>query len=220
MFLYVTVSDGKLTAKNEVWVNIVNSSASATGGSGPNFPDKRQPFSTNQGSVLRPPSFLNLPSVFNHPPSSISNNPPPLPPQIASRPPIFQQKTYPDFNTAKPSKDLTDSLDPIHTHLLPVNISANSANPSIGKPSTAYSSTLPPIGEEGDGFEDNSILSNHSPLPADSPVKSLTDLTVTVVPAVSVLAIFLAVAVIALVFRKKICMGRVKGTKDDIVSIF
>lgn len=73
--------------------------------------------------------------------------------------------------------------------------------------------------ESPDENEDNSkrpaLESNL--IPDDQPVKSVSDLTVTVVPIVSVCAIFLMVGIIALVFRKKICLGRTKNNKDDMV---
>lgn len=54
--------------------------------------------------------------------------------------------------------------------------------------------------------------------PVDQPVKSVPDLAVTLVPVISVCVIFLIVGGIALIFRKKICLGRTKSTKDDMVS--
>lgn len=74
LFLWVTVSDGQLTAKTEVYVNIKNSSAPSGG-------HTRSPFPSQHGSGgrIRPP-ILSLPAISNYPrppqlpPSSISND--------------------------------------------------------------------------------------------------------------------------------------------------
>lgn len=70
LLLYVTVSDGQLTAKTEVYVNIENASGSHRG-------KTRIPYSNQHGSGgrIRPP-FLGLPNLPNFP-SPL----PPLPPK-------------------------------------------------------------------------------------------------------------------------------------------
>ncbi|KYB29498.1 tyrosine kinase receptor Cad96Ca isoform X2 [Tribolium castaneum] len=50
----------------------------------------------------------------------------------------------------------------------------------------------------------------------DQAVKTPPDLAVTVVPIISVCAVFLMVGIIAIVFRKKIHLGKPKSSKDDI----
>lgn len=71
LFLYVTVSDGQLTAKTEVYVNIKNSSA-------PNWGKTRTPFSNQHGSGGR----IRQPPTFSFPSSNFpsSNFPSPLSP--------------------------------------------------------------------------------------------------------------------------------------------
>lgn len=65
----------------------------------------------------------------------------------------------------------------------------------------------------------NALDANLSLPPADLPVRSTPDMTATIVPVLSVCAIFLSVTVIALLFKKKIYLARKKKTKkDDIVS--
>lgn len=95
MFLYVTVSDGKLTAKTEVWVNIVNGSNPVAYSAGANTPGR-----------LRPP-FLQLPNFGGRqPPPRL----PPPPPMISQQSvsPIFNQPTSTQnvstTNTAKLSR--------------------------------------------------------------------------------------------------------------------
>ncbi|XP_044018500.1 tyrosine kinase receptor Cad96Ca isoform X2 [Aphidius gifuensis] len=74
LFLWVTVSDGQLTAKTEVYVNIENKSSPSGG-------HTRSPFPSQHGSGgrIRPP-ILSLPAISNYPrppqipPSSISND--------------------------------------------------------------------------------------------------------------------------------------------------
>lgn len=68
LLLYVTVSDGKVTAKTEVFVNIQNTSA-------PNRGKPRIPYPSQSGGRIRPP-FLGLPNLQTFP-SPL----PPLPPK-------------------------------------------------------------------------------------------------------------------------------------------
>lgn len=185
LHLFVTVFDGKLTAKTEVWVNILNSSNSGSGSKG-------------HQAHIHPP-FLNLSPFNNRPPQSIANNPPPVP-----RPPGFQQKkTYPD-----------PTQIPDRVHLLPVSPTSQDSQDSERSNKTE--------GKDGSAFTTQKANTSHSPdsenelVPLDQPVKSEPDLTITLVPVVSVCAIFLAVGIIALVFRKKICLGRTKGSKEDM----
>lgn len=53
---------------------------------------------------------------------------------------------------------------------------------------------------------------------AEQPVKSAADLTVTLVPVLSVCMIFLIVGIVALAVRKRNCLGGDKDSKDDMVS--
>ncbi|XP_012283443.1 tyrosine kinase receptor Cad96Ca [Orussus abietinus] len=80
LFLYVTVSDGQLTAKNEVYVNIKNTSR-------PNGGHTRSPFPNQHGSGgrIRPP-LLGLPNLQSYPR-------PPAPEPPPSSPSDSRQKT-------------------------------------------------------------------------------------------------------------------------------
>lgn len=55
--------------------------------------------------------------------------------------------------------------------------------------------------------------------PTDLPVKQPPELAVTLIPVISVCAIFLGVAVIAVLFRNKIYLVRTKSGKDDMVGL-
>ncbi|XP_078041064.1 tyrosine kinase receptor Cad96Ca [Augochlora pura] len=69
LFLYVTVSDGQLTTKTEVYVTIKNTS-------GPNGGHTRNPFPGQHGSSgrIRPP-LLGLPSLQNYPRPGLPHKP-------------------------------------------------------------------------------------------------------------------------------------------------
>ncbi|KRT84678.1 Cadherin, partial [Oryctes borbonicus] len=60
------------------------------------------------------------------------------------------------------------------------------------------------------------VTAASSETPVDQRMKQAPDLTVTLVPILSVFAIFLAVGFIALMFRKKIYLGRSKDVKEDM----
>ncbi|GJQ72955.1 hypothetical protein Trydic_g1597 [Trypoxylus dichotomus] len=60
------------------------------------------------------------------------------------------------------------------------------------------------------------ITAASSETPVDQRMKQAPDLTVTLVPIFSVFAIFLAVGFVALMFRKKIYLGRTKDVKEDM----
>lgn len=200
LHLYVTVSDGDLKAKTEVYVNVLNSSA---------------PSSTNRasypGKLPHPPSLFNFPnygkrpsqSVVNNPPPAIANNPPPQP----NRKSQAQEKTYPEYENSETPQVRTYPQN-TKTHLLPV----------AKLPETT--SNVPE--DTDDVLKDDkkkTNIPNNDLSAVDQPVKSASDLTITLAPVVSVCAIFLVVGIVAFVFRKKICFSRTKSSKDDMVSI-
>lgn len=96
MHLYVTLSDGQLEAKTEVYVNIINSSAPYKPPlNGPPFPGGAfNPFGRfNPRPHNTPPKIpANLPTSIgniNNPPPNIANNPPPMP---SNHKPYFRPK--------------------------------------------------------------------------------------------------------------------------------
>lgn len=166
--MYVTASDGELSAKFEVFVNILNDSALPN--SAPVFPGSKQ-------TGLGPPSFLTIPN-FNQRPKN--------PTTATSRQPYFQQKPNPS------------------THLRPVKIEPINIDPEEKKETTVV--------------KVETTTKSHENRTVDQAVKTPPDIAVTVVPIISVCAVFLMVGIIAVVFRKKIHLGKPKSSKDDIVS--
>lgn len=68
--------------------------------------------------------------------------------------------------------------------------------------------------------DDNKEFDNTNSLqPVDQAVKSPNDISTTMVPIISVCAVFLTVAIIAIVFRKKIYLGKSKDSKEDMVRL-
>lgn len=156
----------------------------------PSFPSR-----LNVNNYPRPPSLPSFPS-FNsgQPPPSIANNPTLFPAQR----PYFHPPT---------TNGGTTKLTKIDVETKAGNSPANnSKQPTL----TSSESTVKPQKDENNGGSQN----------MDQAVKSVPDLTVTLVPIITVCAIFLAVGTIALVLRKKICFGQTKALKEDMVSIF
>ncbi|XP_060523799.1 tyrosine kinase receptor Cad96Ca-like [Cylas formicarius] len=187
LHLYVTVSDGELAAKTEVYVNILNASSPLR--SSP----KRPAFPPSTG--VFPPGFINYPgfnsrpapipqgvlnNLTNNPPSSITNNP---------STPHFQQKA------------------PKITQLKPVEgVDAEEKGPSrVGTTSTA---TIPKKDVKEESVEND--------LGDDYGVRESSEIGSTVVPIMSVLAVFFTVGVLAAIFRKRIYLGKTKKSKEDM----
>lgn len=143
--------------------------------------------------------------MVNNPPPSIANNPPPLPKRV-----VAQEKTYPDDHSehSETPQVRTYPENNKKTHLIPISYQPE-ATAGVPKADDALESE-----------KNKSEIPNNDLSPVDQPVKSVSDLTITLAPVVSVCAIFLVVGIIALVFRKKICLGRTKSNKDEMVSYF
>lgn len=190
------MSDGHLAAKTEVFVNIVNTT-------------------TRGRKPVRPPVHpsnypFNLPGASIYPPQ-LNPNPAPHNPPPPSQP---------------PPHDNTHNTGVTGTHLLPIDphtytpLNTNYSNNRTGVDANAGNATKQDADhgvsnkKEGENENDNEIL------PHDQPVRSgVQELAVTLVPVISVCAIFIAVGVIALLFRKKLCLARSKHCKDkDMVS--
>lgn len=196
MFLYVTATDGKLTAKSEVWVNIMN-------GSSPSY----TPSSPNR---MRPP-FLSLPPGF-------SNRPPPQPPP--SMPPSRDERPPPEHPLGTPTPRLVNKtlLQPVlinNYHPTPLdNFSEELSTPRVLV--TTSSTTLRTVEDEEDL---NSIHANVTGVfAADLPLESPPELSLTLIFVLAICAVFLTVGLLAVVFRKKIYFGRTKNSKEDMVS--
>lgn len=149
--LFVTVSDGELPAKHEVFVNILKASKTYT-----------------------PPPFTG----------NVKNG------------------------HQKPKNDVT-------THLRPVKVEKEDVKNDLSeekKETTTVRINVTQKSSTTESYGDNKLF--------DQAVKSPPDVTVTVVPIISVCVVFLMVGIIALVFRKKIHLGKPKSSKEDIVSRF
>ncbi|KAL3280389.1 hypothetical protein HHI36_017874 [Cryptolaemus montrouzieri] len=189
--LYVTVSDGEVAAKTEVYVNILNGSE----------PPRNRPFSFGGGNNLRPPNFPNIGnfpnSPINNPPPSISNNPRPLPKQ-----PYFkktthtQTKTYPD----RPKNASDDgSGKTILRPILPTTTSTTTTSTTTAKSKVDL---------------DGTHLTNSIVPPKDQAIKSVPEVQINVVPILAVCGVFVAVGIMAIVFRRKLNLGKTKEKED------
>ncbi|KAK9686223.1 Protein tyrosine and serine/threonine kinase, partial [Popillia japonica] len=89
---------------------------------------------------------------------------------------------------------------------------------------TTYLTTAPPFDKRfnyspqptSEAKPLETVTAASSETPVDQRIKQAPDLTMTLVPVLSVFAIFLAVGFIALMFRKKIYLGRSKDVKEDM----
>lgn len=187
-----------MPAKTEVFVEILNSTRRFS-----------SPIPGSKNNILNNAGFLNInfkqpPPVPKYPPPNIANNPPPNP----ARQPFFQQKIE-----RNPLKSTTSTV------LLPVKIPDRDIRNELKEDEQVMQEK-----QENDKklleTSNKTSLENkeNSVEPVDQAVKSPSDLTVTIVPVISVCIVFLIVGVIAVIFRKKIYLGKPKGSKDDIVS--
>ncbi|XP_067216077.1 tyrosine kinase receptor Cad96Ca [Linepithema humile] len=138
LFLYVTVSDGQLTAKTEVYVNIKNTSA-------PNQGKTRTPFPSQHGSGgrIRPP-LLGLPNLPNFP-SPL----PPLPPKQ-----YYPETTKLELERTKPKENdnnvgtgtvSTATEESVHVNEVEGPALSSKVAPSAVPPSQDMAMTLVPV---------------------------------------------------------------------------
>ncbi|KAJ8983276.1 hypothetical protein NQ317_010526 [Molorchus minor] len=203
LHLYVTAYDGELTAKTEVNVNILKSSARFN----PSKPD-RPPFPLGGSSSFNFPDLFNkrpsVPIYSNNPPVAEDKSPSYIPPR-----PYFQQKTYPESNTGKSQEKYNNTI----TELKPVPVLKDVIENTITEKTeisrTTEKSTTTKASSKEDVELTNELLSSDD-------VKSPPEFTATVIPIISVGAVFLTVGIIAVVFRKKIYIGKTKDSKEDM----
>ncbi|XP_050298683.1 tyrosine kinase receptor Cad96Ca [Anthonomus grandis grandis] len=215
IFLYVTLTDGYHHVKNEVYVNILNSSAPTNNKRPfnvppfPGGPGSFNPFAGfNQRPVLPPPNTpprphsnpptTNLDVLYN-PSANIANNP--------AHPIVPNNKPY--FVPKKP-KNQTLQVTPLR----PVGKETSAESPSNSL-------------EEKNGFEeerdnkqktekDIEVSTNENELLATDQHFKQPELASTVVSIISVCAVFFTVGVIALIFRKKLYFKKKKHKSDEI----
>lgn len=190
-FVYVTVTDGRVTSKNEVYVNILSQNASGL------YKTRGPQFTPNINNIRKilPPGF-NLPPGFSSIPQ-VPPPPPPIPPRptqplVVSQPSLDepsttkQTKTYPDrpeSGTESPEQSATNNgtitkLTPVST---PIPVTSEST------PTTTFTETTPVRTKPGGTGEPH-------PLASFVPV------------IISVAVIFLTAGLIAVcIFRKYLC---------------
>lgn len=194
MFLYVTATDGKLTAKSEVWVNIMN-------GSSPSY----TPPSPNR---MRPP-FLSLPPGF-------SNRPPAQPP--ASMSPSRDERPPPEHPLGTPT------LRPANKTLLQPVVINNyypTFSEELSTPKVLVTTSSTTIVDDELDVDPNSTNANVTGVfTTDLPVESPPELSITLIFVLAICAVLLTAGLLAVVFRKKIYFRRTKNTKEDMVSRF
>ncbi|XP_053684738.1 tyrosine kinase receptor Cad96Ca [Sabethes cyaneus] len=193
-FVYVTVTDGLVTSKNEVYVNILSKNATGVYNTRGFTPD------INSIRRILPPG-IHLPGI-----SSIPQAPPPPPPfpprptqpldvnqQSSFSSTTKQTKTYPDRPDSTTEASSAVSGNGTITKLTPVSTGSPSLVPPVSHSTTTAtkvsSSTVNPIRGKptGSGNESHQLTS--------------------IVPVIiSVVAIFLTAGLIAMcIFRKYLC---------------
>ncbi|CAG9853774.1 unnamed protein product [Phyllotreta striolata] len=194
LHLYVIVSDGKYNSKNEANVNIIGAKNSF-----------------NPSKPKRPPIFtqnINYPNyhhpIIQRPPSPPSNYPDQ---PVINNPPFFtKQPPYYPSSLGAHGKNKNSN-----TVLKPVPVPKDDVKNDIDetpKPTTEKTTTTK--------RPELDVESSNDLLTSETPVKSVQAISSTIVPAVAVFGVFLTVAVIAFVFRKKIYSTKKKDSKDDM----
>lgn len=201
LFLYVTVYDGQLTHKSEVWVDIMNTTG---------LHDPRRPappkIPSNMGPGFRappPPPNPNFRTPFH-----------PLLQGFPSRP--FPK--LPLHNVQPPSSQPTS--------VVAQEVSSTSTTTSTEHTTKALDSSKP-LSTEKPGKEDiedtsakNKVIAVTTTPVVDDNQAVIRNLALTIIPIVLVCATFLVSAISACVFRKKICKDKKKSKKGDKVSLF
>lgn len=205
-------------------MNVVN--ATGRDGSGLNYypgggiangqPRVRPPFLNIPGFNSRPPqlpppppnlNLYNQPTVGNYRPDEQTS-------QSNNKNRRVQTKTYlePDIDVSNETETNSQTKT---TQLQPTN-------PLV--PKFEYPPGTRPDLKKNNADKDIHLLTNEIDIDGsianatEGAVKSVPDLTTTIVPVASVCAIFLIVGAIALLFRKKICPSRSTAKKAKMVS--
>ncbi|XP_044762114.1 tyrosine kinase receptor Cad96Ca [Coccinella septempunctata] len=201
--LWVTVFDGTLEAKAEVYVNILSSSS----------PSQKRKNNFGGGGNGRPPSFPSLPNFPPHfqgsiinPPPSISNNPRPLP-----KHPYFQKTTYtqpkPSLKRPGSGGDSNNSK----TYLRPITSSTTTSSSTT---TTTTRTTSYPTGVRKKVELEGVELSNDVETKGKA-VKTVPDVKMNIIPVLAVCGVFLVVAFTAVLFRRRLNLGK-SDEKDDM----
>lgn len=190
-FVYVTVTDGLVTSKNEVYVNILSQNATGL------YKTRGPQFTPNINSIRKilPPGF-NLPPGFSSIPQA-PPPPPPIPPRptqplVINQPPVDdptsttkQTKTYPDRPGSSTETPVVATTNSTITKLTPLSTTSSAIPETTTVPTSVH--TTPVRTKPGAAGEPH-------PLASFVPI------------IVSVAAIFLTAGLIAVcVFRKYLC---------------
>lgn len=163
----------------------------------PSKPKRPPLFSENLG-------FLNYPSrpssIPNYPNPSVINNPSFMPKQ----PPYYSK-----------NKNTTTVLKPVPIENDEVK---NDITEKPKETTTVRPSTQKELDKSTEKSVENDVESTNELLTSDSPVRSVEELSGTIIPIVAVVGVFMTVGIIAFVFRKKIYNGKQKESKDDMVG--
>ncbi|CAH1176852.1 unnamed protein product [Phaedon cochleariae] len=220
LHFWVTVSDGQLPAKTEVNVNIIPSRSRYSTSvanrppifQNPSFPrlppmPHPQPVaSMNQNPLVNYPS-LNQPPLVNYPSfvpkqsyngNSYGQHQGPA----GGKPAVMPQPVRPEA----PGTRTTTILKPVPVETKPAD------TPSTKAPTT---STHKPVGIEPEAV-DNDIEERKKVLELNKTMKPPEEVAATVIPIVSIIAVFLTIGILAVIFRKKLHLGKPKDTKEDM----
>lgn len=195
--LYVIVSDGKYNSKTETNVNIIGANARFV----PSKPKRPAYISQNFGFLNYPPPPSSIP---NYPNPSVINNPSFMPKQ----PPYYQPVSPNSKN-----KNTTTVLKPVPIEKDEVK---NDITEKPKETTTVRPSTQKELDKSTEKSVENDVESTNELLTSDSPVRSVEELSGTIIPIVAVVGVFMTVGIIAFVFRKKIYNGKQKESKDDM----
>uniref|UniRef100_A0A182TBE8 Cadherin domain-containing protein n=1 Tax=Anopheles maculatus TaxID=74869 RepID=A0A182TBE8_9DIPT len=210
-FVYVTVSDGSVTSKNEVYVNILSKNATGV------YRSRGSQFTPSIDNIrqILPPG-INLPGISSRPQLPL----PPLPPQFTRKPPTInedvagattpsstptkQTKTYPDRPIdAGNATTTSESIPPTHTE------GTSSASGTKLSPIPRANTTVPhPTNTVPAGSTTTKpIVPTASTVPVHAHPHEETNTVKILLPVIiSVAIIFVTAGLIAICFfRKYLC---------------
>ncbi|XP_023012804.2 tyrosine kinase receptor Cad96Ca [Leptinotarsa decemlineata] len=196
LHLWVTIFDGKLSSKTEVNAYIYGAKERYN----PSQPERPPPLFNNGGLSNFPgfPSRSTQPNPFNHP----RNNYPSFIPKQQHNSFSPQSNVPPeDFPLHVPPKDTT-LLKPVQ----------------VKKPDVISSTTKKTEASTRAATEKSTEELTETTIQLATQTQSVkpNEVTATVIPVISVIAVFLAIGIFAVIFRKKICLGQPSDTKDDM----
>ncbi|XP_054268278.1 tyrosine kinase receptor Cad96Ca isoform X1 [Macrosteles quadrilineatus] len=188
LFLYVTVYDGQLTHKSEVWVDIMNTTG---------LQDSRRP------APPRIPS--NMGPGFRAPPPPNPNFRTPFHPML------FPGRPFPKpiNNVQLPSQPATTKVSSTTT----TTTSTTTTTESTTKAANLTTTTVKPTKVTEDTSATNKVVVTSAPVDESQAV--IRNLALTIIPLVLVCATFLVSAISVCVFRKKMCKTKKKSKKGD-----